>query len=209
MAKSPLAESSFIHVIARPGRYKIGTSISGEQRARDIIRPAGLNDAELHIALPVFSALPHGIEQEAHALLRAKRVEGVWFAVEPSEAADAIEWALVTVTRLAAVQPQRSGRNRRPLDASTLRGKAIIAARLAYESRTRDLRRDRPPSLNENPVISAGRDTGPLHQRARTRAKVSWPNWSLLPEPLAGVLEREPAERERVASMLARVRGRP
>jgi hypothetical protein len=179
MAKPPPAESSFIHVIARPGRCKIGRSISGEQRARDIIRPAGLNDAQFHIALPVLSALPRWIEQEAHALLRAKRVEGVWFLVEPAEAADAIERALVTVTRLAAVQPERSGRNRRPLDASTLHGKAIIAARLAYESRTRDLRRDRPTLLNEKPAISAGRDTGPLHQRARTRAKVSWPNCRL------------------------------
>jgi hypothetical protein len=45
-------------------------------------------------------------------------------------------------------------------------------------TRTRDLRRDRPQSLKEKLAIATGHDIGPLHQRARTRAKVSWPNWS-------------------------------
>jgi Meiotically up-regulated gene 113 len=98
---------------------------------RDIIGPAGLNDAELHIALPVLAVFARKIEQEAHNLLRAKRFEGEWFLVEPGEAVDAIERALVTITRLAAVEAVPSGRNRRALDASTDAGKAIIARRLA------------------------------------------------------------------------------
>ena len=86
-------ENTFIYVIGTEnGPKKIGISVSPERRLDEI-------QVGNHASLSVLWSVPfpahevQGVEQNAHRLLKEKRLAGEWFAVSQEEALRAIERA--------------------------------------------------------------------------------------------------------------------
>jgi hypothetical protein len=129
----------FVYVLVRPRSCKIGISVSALQRARGIASQAGLTDLSLRVAFPVVASLAREIEQEAHRLVASSRIAGEWFDLTPEKAIDAVERAILSVTRKHAVGPHELTKGlRRALDLRTPEGQQIFRSRLERMSREAD-----------------------------------------------------------------------
>jgi hypothetical protein len=92
-----------VYILVRVDRCKIGLSRSAVRRTRAIKVQGGIEDARLHLAFPVARSLAATIEDRAHEVLAGRRIMGEWFRVTVDEAAEAVEQAILAVTRKQAV----------------------------------------------------------------------------------------------------------
>lgn len=97
---------AYVYILSRPGRCKIGRSISAVRRGMQIASGAGLNDVRLHIAFPVLADLAPEIEACAHEIHQHVRSRGEWFELDPDVAAKSVIEAIGIVARRHAVEGQ-------------------------------------------------------------------------------------------------------
>jgi len=80
------------------------------------------------MAMPVAASMAKENEKEAHRYLWSHRSHGEWFKVSDEEGVDAVERALLEVTRRYAARG--SARPNAAIDLSTAEGQAIFEQRL-------------------------------------------------------------------------------